>query len=91
MEIQDTVYSENASVHMMNGTAMQRAIRGPLLVDQWLKSWRITLLFKRDTLMEIGENYLESSLQSECICQIDKAIDTQKVMNLQEPPKPAHC
>ena len=33
----------------------------------------------------------ESSLQSDCICQIDKASDTQKGMNLQEPPKPAHC
>ena len=32
--------------HAMNRTAMQRAIRGPLLVDQWLKPWRMTLLFK---------------------------------------------
>ena len=28
-------------------------------------------------LMAIGETYLESSLQSDCICQIDKTIDTQ--------------
>ena len=46
MEIQDTVYGENATVHMINSTAMQQAIRGHLLVDQWLKSWRMTLLFK---------------------------------------------
>ena len=47
-------------------------------------------LEKRYTLMAIGKNYLESSLQSDCICQIDKAIDTQKGMNMQGPPKPMH-
>ena len=91
MEIQDTVYGQNVTVHTMNGTAMQRAIRGHLLVDQWLKSWRMTLLFKTRKLDMLGENDLESSLQSDCICHIDKAIDTQKAMNWQEPPKPAHC
>ena len=34
MEIQDTVYGENATVHMMNGTATHQAIRGYLFVDQ---------------------------------------------------------
>ena len=48
-------------------------------------------LEKLYTLMAIGENDSESSLQSDCICQIDKAIDTQKGMNLQGPPKPVHC
>ena len=37
-------------------------------------------LEKLDMLMAIGENYLESSLQSVYICQIDKAIDTQNAL-----------
>ena len=52
---------------------------------------QVKKLEKLYTLMAIGENDLESLLQSDCICQIDKAIDTQKGMNLQDPPKPAHC
>ena len=35
-EIMETVYGENAIVHMMSGKAVQRAFRGHLLVDQCL-------------------------------------------------------
>ena len=32
----ETIYGENAVVHMMSGMAVQRAFRGHLLVDQCL-------------------------------------------------------
>ena len=35
-EIMETVYSENAIVHMMSQKAVQRAFRSHLLVDQYL-------------------------------------------------------
>ena len=76
------------TLHMMSGTAVQRAFRGHLLVDQWLTCQSVAKIMEDDpgfqdqmkelekcyTLMAIGKNYL----QSDCICQIDKAIDTQK-------------
>ena len=66
---------------------MHRAFRGHLLVDQWLTCHTVAKIMEDDpgfqdqvkeleklyTLMAIGENDLESSLQSDCICQIDKA------------------
>ena len=99
MEIQDTVYGENATVHMMNGNRNAASNLWVPLVGSVAKIMEDDLAFqdqvkeleKLYTLMAIGENYLESLLQSECIYQIDKAIDTQKGMNLQEPLKPAHC
>ena len=36
LKIMETVYGENAVVHMMSGKAVQRAFRGHLLVDQCL-------------------------------------------------------
>ena len=35
-EMMDTVYGENAVIHMMNRKAVQRAFHGHLLVDQCL-------------------------------------------------------
>ena len=85
-ETQGTVTGENATVHTMSRTAVQQAFRGHLLVISGLHVTlakfmeddpgfqdKVKELEKLYTLMAIGENDLESSLQSDCICQIDKA------------------
>ena len=66
--ILETVYGENAVVHMMTGKAVQRALRGHLLVDKCLHSQLITDIAKDDpeiqTLLDQAEE-LYSSLLSE--------------------------
>ena len=57
--ILETVYGENAVVHMMTGKAVQRALRGHILVDKCLYSQFITEMAKDDpeiqTLLDQAE------------------------------------
>ena len=67
--ILETVYGENAVVHMMTGKAVQRALRGHLLVDKCLHSQVITEMSKDDpeiqTLLEQAEELYSSLLSGE--------------------------
>ncbi|KAI3379074.1 hypothetical protein SNEBB_002215 [Seison nebaliae] len=91
-DIMDTVYGENAVVHMMSGKAVQRAFRGHLLVDQCLTCQIVAKIMEDDpdfheqveelerlyTLMESGECTLESLSKSGCIRRIDKTVSNKK-------------
>ena len=71
---------------------MQLAFCGYLLVDQCLTCQIVAKIMENNprfqdqvkepeelyTLMETGENDLESMLQSDCICQIDKALTLKR-------------
>ncbi len=91
-DIMETVYGENAVVHMMSGKAVQRAFRGHLLVDQCLTCQIVAKIMEDDpdfheqveelerlyTLMESGECTLESLSKSGCIRRIDKTVSLKK-------------
>jgi len=103
-KILETVYGENAVVHIMSGKAVQRAFRGHLLVDQCLTRQIFAKVMEDDpgfqdqleelerlyTLMETCEGDLELLLKSDCNCRIDTTV-TLKKDDLQVLPKPAHC
>ena len=65
----ETVYGENAVVHMMTGKAVQRALRGHLLVDKCLHSQLITEMAKDNpeiqTLLDQAEELYSSLLSGE--------------------------
>ena len=67
--ILETVYGENAVVHMMTGKAVQRALLGHLLVDKCLSSQLITEMAKDDpeiqTLLEQAEKLYSFRLSGE--------------------------
>ena len=91
-EILETVYGENAVVHMMSGKAVQRAFRGHLLVDQCLTRQIVAKIMEDDPgfqdqveelerlymLMETGASDLDSLLKSDCIRMIDETVSLKK-------------
>ena len=91
-EIRETVYGENAVVHMMSGKAVQRAFRGHLLVDQCLTRQIVAKIVEGDPgfqdqvdeldrlymLMETGECALESLLESDCVRTIHNTLALKK-------------
>ena len=91
-EIMETVYGENAVLHMMSGKAVQRAFRGHLLVDQCLTRQIVAKIVEDDpsfqdhvdelerlyTLLETGESDLESVLESDCVHRIQDALTRKK-------------
>lgn len=80
-EILETIYGENAVVHMMSGKSVQRAFRGHLLVDQCLTHQIVAEIIKDEpcfenvlkeletffALMETGERDMDSLRKSDCI------------------------
>ena len=58
-EIMETVYRENAVVHIMNGKAVQRVFRGHLLVDQCLTSQIVAKLMEDEPGFQDHEEELE--------------------------------
>ena len=52
-EILETIYGENAVVHMMKGKAVQRALRGHLLVDQCLTNQIVSQIIESEQEFEI--------------------------------------
>lgn len=91
-EIMETVYGENAVLHMMSGKAVQRAFRGHLLVDQCLTRQIVAKIVEDDpgfqdqveelerlyTLMETDESDLESLLKADCIREIDETVTLKR-------------
>ena len=91
-EIMETVYGENAAVHMMSGKAVQRAVRGHLLVDQCLTRRIVTKIMEDEPgfqdqveeferlhmLMKTGECDLDSLLESDCIDIIHNSLTEKK-------------
>ena len=79
--ILETVYGENAVVHMMTGKAVQRALPGHLLVDKCLHSQLITEMAKDDpeiqTLLDQAEE-LYSAACSEVLIQLKTVTEKKK-------------
>ena len=90
--ILETVYGENAVMHMMTGKAVQRALRGHLLVDKCLHSQLITEMAKDDpeiqTLLDqadelyssllSGETTLGDAACSEVLIQLETVTEKKK-------------
>jgi hypothetical protein len=90
--ILETVYGENAVVHMMTGKAVQRALRGHLLVDKCLHSQLITEITKNEpeiqTLLDqaeevyfsllSGEMLLGDAACSQVLIQLETIMDKKK-------------
>lgn len=91
-EIMETVYGENAGVHMMSGKAVQRAFRGHLLVDQCLTRQIVAKIVEDEPsfqdqvqelkrlymLVETGECDLKSLLESDCVGRIHNTLSLKK-------------
>ena len=91
-EIMETVYGENAFVHMMSGKAVQRAFRGHLLVDQCFTRQIVAKIIEDEPgfqdqveelkrlyiLMETGKCALDSFLESNCIDRIPNSLTEKK-------------
>ena len=91
-DILQTIYSENAVVHMMSGKAVQRSIRGHLLVSQCLTQQIAGKVIQSEpgfdnlcqklerlyTCLEVGEIDLETLLKSDCIEGIKKGLISKK-------------
>ena len=96
--ILETVYGENAVVHMMTGKAVQRTLRGHLLVDKCLNSQLITEIAKDDpkiqTLLDQAEELYSSLLSGETTLG-DAACSEVLIqlgnLNLLRPQRPASC
>jgi len=90
--ILETVYGENAVVHMMTGKAVQRALRGHILVDKCLYSQFITEMAKDDPEIQTvldqaeelyssllsGETTLGDAACSEVLIQLETVMDRKK-------------
>ena len=75
-DILETIYGENAVIHIMTGKAVQRALRGHLLVDQCLTNQIISKIIESDRGFESLIQELE-----ELSCQADKGeIDVDEVI-----------
>ena len=92
-QILETIYGENAVVHMMSGKSVQRAFRGHLLVDQCLTHQKIVTKIIKDepgfenvlkeletlyALTETGERDMDSLLQSDCIGTIADRLKSKE-------------
>ena len=90
--IMDTVYGENAVIHIMSGKAVQWAFRGHLLVDQYLICQIVAKIMEDEPgfqdqveelerlymLIETGECDLDSLLESDCIDKIHNSLTEKK-------------
>ncbi|CAJ1064633.1 hypothetical protein SNEBB_002215, partial [Xyrichtys novacula] len=91
-EIMETVYGENAVVHIMSGKAVQQAFRGHLLVYQCLTRQIVVKILEDDPgfqdqvdglerlymQMETGECDLESLFESDCVRTIHNTLALKK-------------
>lgn len=88
----ETIYGENAVVHMMSGKAVQRSFRGHLLISKCLPQQLAAKVIETDpgfenhmqelerlyTLMEAGEIDLDTLLKSDSNERIIKALTSKK-------------
>ena len=88
-EIMETIYGENAVVHMMSGKAVQQVFSGHLLVDQCLTHQIVAKIMEDEPgfqdqveelerlymLMETGKCDLDSLLESVCIDSLTEKKD----------------
>ena len=91
-QIIETIYGENAVVHMMSGKSVQRAFRGHLLVDQCLTHQIVAKIIEDEpgfenvlkeletlyTLTETGERDMDSLLKSDCIGTIADRLKSKE-------------
>ena len=90
--ILETIYGENAVVHMLTGKAVQRALWGHLLVDKCLHSQLVMEMTKDDPQIQtwldqaeelyssllIGEMMLEDAACSEVLIKLETVIEKNK-------------
>ena len=91
-EILGTIYGENAVQHIMTGKAVQRALRGHLLLDQCLAQQVIdeaiadnpgfaNLLQKLEKLYEqtvAGHTVIDSLISSSCLSEISQILSSKE-------------
>jgi hypothetical protein len=91
-QIIETIYGENAVVHMMSGKSEQRAFRGHLLVDQCLTHQIVAKILEDEpgfenvlkeletmyALTETGERDMDSLLKSDCIGTIADRLKSKE-------------
>jgi hypothetical protein len=91
-DILGTIYGENTVMHMLNGKAVQKAVRGHLLVSQCLTKQIVSRVIESDPgfsslLQELEEMYtrldsgtidLDSLVQSECFEAVKKQLCLKK-------------
>ena len=91
-KVLETVYGENAMVHMMSGKSVQRSFRGHLLVDKCLNHMIVSSIVDENpkfaslvdqsedmyTKLVEGDTTLESVLASETMTAITLEIDKKK-------------
>jgi len=87
-EIMETVYGENAVVHMMSGKAVQRAFHGHLLVDQCLTRQIVAKIVEddpgfQDQAGELERLYMlmetsKCDLESECVRKIHNTLTLKR-------------
>ena len=91
-QIIETIYGENAVVHMMSGKSVQRAFRGHLLVDQCLTHQIVAKIIEDEpgfenvlkeletlyALTETGEIDMDSLLKSDCIGTIADRLKSKE-------------
>ena len=87
-EILETIFGENAVVHIMSGKAVQRALRGNLLVDQCLTNQIISKIIDSEPgfenhIQELEQLYcktengdidIDEVLGSDCLAKIVEAL-----------------
>ena len=91
-DILETIYAENAVVHMLSGKAVQRSLRGHLLVSQCLTKQIADRVFEGEpgfknliqqletqyTRPVAGEIDLETLVKSDCIEVIVKGLASKR-------------
>jgi len=92
-DILETVYGDNAVKHMMGGKAVQRALRGHLLVEKCLNGMLVSEMMDSDpelagsvkscedmyTLLIEGKTTLETVATSETNAKLKQALDEKKL------------
>ena len=91
-DILETIYGENAVVHMMTGKAVQRAFRGHLLVDQCLTDQIISKIIEKEpefesliqqlealySQAENGEIHVDKVIGSDCMEKFVQVVASKK-------------
>lgn len=91
-EVLETVYGENAVVHMMTGKAVQRALLGHLLVDQCLTNQIVSQVIAAEQefetqLLELEQLYnqiekgdvdVDTLYRSTCVAKVASSVAAMK-------------